>query len=147
MFTQMGRAEEIGSGVVNVNRYLKHYIAGAKKPLFLDGVVFKTTVPLGEHLLVDVEKQSGEKAENGGVNDFAGMSAGVKTVYELIKNIPKVRQPMIAEKTGIPLKTVEKKISWLKKNNMIVFVGPPKTGGYSIIADLPDGGVNGGVNG
>jgi ATP-dependent DNA helicase RecG len=87
MFTQMGRAEEIGSGVVNVNRYLKHYIAGAKKPLFLDGVVFKTTVPLGEHLLVDAEKQSGEKAENGGVNDFAGMSAGVKTVYELIKEV------------------------------------------------------------
>jgi len=44
-FMQMGRAEELGSGVLNVNKYLKHYIPGAK-PQFQEGVAFKIIIPL-----------------------------------------------------------------------------------------------------
>jgi ATP-dependent DNA helicase RecG len=45
-FAEMGWADEVGSGVKNVNKYLKYYISGTAEPLFLDDDVFRTTVPL-----------------------------------------------------------------------------------------------------
>jgi ATP-dependent DNA helicase RecG len=43
---QIGRYEELGSGVRKVNHYLPHYAPGAGKPVFEDGDMFKVTVPL-----------------------------------------------------------------------------------------------------
>ncbi len=45
-FSEMGWADEIGSGVKNVNKYLKHYTSPTADPLFFEDDVFKTTVPL-----------------------------------------------------------------------------------------------------
>ena len=45
-FAEMGWADEVGSGVKNVNKYLKHYTSGTAEPLFLDDDVFRTIVPL-----------------------------------------------------------------------------------------------------
>jgi ATP-dependent DNA helicase RecG len=43
---QLGRYEELGSGVRKVNDYLPRYAPGAGKPLFEDGEMFKVVVPL-----------------------------------------------------------------------------------------------------
>lgn len=43
---QMGRYEELGSGVRRVNQYLPHYAPGAGKPVFEDGEMFTVTVPI-----------------------------------------------------------------------------------------------------
>lgn len=43
---QLGRYEELGSGVRRVNQYLPHYAPGAGKPVFEDGDMFKVIVPL-----------------------------------------------------------------------------------------------------
>ena len=43
---QIGRYEELGSGVRKVIQYLPHYAPGAGKPVFEDGDMFKVTVPL-----------------------------------------------------------------------------------------------------
>jgi ATP-dependent DNA helicase RecG len=43
---QIGRYEELGSGVRKVHLYLPHYAPGAGKPVFNDGDMFKVTVPL-----------------------------------------------------------------------------------------------------
>ena len=45
---QIGRYEELGSGVRKVNHYLPHYAPGAGKPLFIDGNMFEVIVPIGE---------------------------------------------------------------------------------------------------
>jgi ATP-dependent DNA helicase RecG len=45
-FAEMGWADEVGSGVKNVTRYLKHYTSDAAEPLFLEDDVFRTRVPL-----------------------------------------------------------------------------------------------------
>ncbi|HBC86337.1 MAG TPA: AAA family ATPase [Lentisphaeria bacterium] len=44
-FIQLGRAEEIGSGIYNIGRYLPHYSPG-KKAVFVEGPVFNTIIPL-----------------------------------------------------------------------------------------------------
>jgi ATP-dependent DNA helicase RecG len=67
-FSEMGWADEVGSGVKNVNKYVKFYTSPTAEPLFIDDDVFKTTVPLivytfGERVddileLLDIEKSS-----------------------------------------------------------------------------------------
>ncbi len=48
-FMQLGRFDELGSGVLNINRYLKAY-SGHDHPQFIEGAVFKTIIPLDESL-------------------------------------------------------------------------------------------------
>lgn len=47
---QLGRVAELGSGVLNVNKYLEYYSPG-KKPVFREGSTFKSNIPLDEVLL------------------------------------------------------------------------------------------------
>ncbi|MFH0733349.1 MAG: RNA-binding domain-containing protein [bacterium] len=44
-FIQLGRVEELGSGVLNVNKYLNIYVPGAK-PRFIEGKTFTIIIPL-----------------------------------------------------------------------------------------------------
>ena len=44
-FTELGWAEEIGSGIKNVNKYLPLYVADAM-PIFIEDDTFKTIIPL-----------------------------------------------------------------------------------------------------
>lgn len=43
---QLGRYEELGSGINNVNKYLPFYAPNAGKPQFIEADMFTTTVPL-----------------------------------------------------------------------------------------------------
>jgi ATP-dependent DNA helicase RecG len=52
---QMGRYEELGSGVRRVNQYLPHYAPGAAKPVFEDGEMFSVTVPIAADSVVTRE--------------------------------------------------------------------------------------------
>lgn len=44
-FTAFGWTDEIGSGIRNVNKYLKFYVSGTK-PLFYENQIFKIEIPL-----------------------------------------------------------------------------------------------------
>ncbi|HRY32630.1 MAG TPA: putative DNA binding domain-containing protein [Bacteroidales bacterium] len=44
-FSELNWADEIGSGVKNINKYLEYYIAGSK-PSFIEDDIFLTTIPL-----------------------------------------------------------------------------------------------------
>jgi ATP-dependent DNA helicase RecG len=61
---QIGRYEELGSGVRKVNLYLPHYAPDAGKPVFDDGDMFTVTVPLGAH--GGVPDEPTRKTEKGG---------------------------------------------------------------------------------
>ena len=41
----MGRVDELGSGVLNVNRLIKEY-AGKGSPQFIEGTVFRMLLPV-----------------------------------------------------------------------------------------------------
>ena len=53
-FMQLGRFDELGSGILNINRYLKAY-SGHDNPQFIEGSVFKTIIPLDENLMNKVD--------------------------------------------------------------------------------------------
>jgi ATP-dependent DNA helicase RecG len=57
-FVQLGRVEELGSGIRNVSKYLPIYSNG-QRPQFIEGDVFKTILPT----ITDTNEQVNEKSK------------------------------------------------------------------------------------
>jgi ATP-dependent DNA helicase RecG len=53
-FMQLGRFDELGSGVLNINKYCKAYSVH-DHPEFIEGAIFRTIVPLDENLVDEVD--------------------------------------------------------------------------------------------
>lgn len=62
VFKQIGRAEELGSGVRNVFRYGKVY--GGAEPVFQEGDVFKTIIAVPVEVINFIEDTDTEKIQN-----------------------------------------------------------------------------------
>jgi Fic family protein len=86
-----------------------------------------------EEILATLKNRQGEPLKedtNGAVS--GAVNGVVKTVYDFIAQNEGCRKPLIASRTKIPIKTVDKHIIKLREMNKIIFVGAPKTGGYFI---------------
>jgi Fic family protein len=86
-------------------------------------------------ILTTLKNRLGEPFDKINTPDISGVVNGVvngvvKTVYDFIEQNPGCRKPLIAKKTNIPIKTVEKHIAKLQEMNKIKFVGASKSGGY-----------------
>ncbi|HEV7350964.1 RNA-binding domain-containing protein [Telluribacter sp.] len=153
-FIQLGRVEELGSGVLNINRYLKAY-SDAGKPEFIEGPVFKVRIPLPgvEEKKAESEKTGGDEfietviaalndtvnapndGVNGGINPiFDGVNDGVKKeVAKLVALIHKsegINTKQLTTETAKSRRTVERYLKIAREANIIKFKGAPKTGGY-----------------
>jgi len=137
-FIQLGRVEELGSGVLNVNRFLEQYAPG-KKPQFVEGTTFKTVLPLDD-TLADANTLSEEDIHevvkralsdgNDGVND--GVKKQLIAVVEAIVKRPGIRADEIAKAIKKAKPTAERYIKRLRDAHVIEFKGAPKTGGYFV---------------
>jgi len=74
---QIGRYDELGSGVRKVNHYLPYYAPGAGKPVFEDGDMFKVVVPLETAAGKVTPKVAGEVSEQVGEQDTAQVAGEV----------------------------------------------------------------------
>lgn len=84
-FIQLGRVDDLGSGVLNVNKYISAYAGG--KPQFIEGPVFRIIIPLAEGVNRGVPKGVDEElidALRETVNaTISDLSRGVKArAYE-----------------------------------------------------------------
>lgn len=71
-FIQLGRVDELGSGVLNVTRFTKPYV-GRRKPEFMEGATFRIKIP------IPINKREGAgDGVNEGIND--GANEGVNTM-------------------------------------------------------------------
>jgi ATP-dependent DNA helicase RecG len=117
-FMQLGRVDELGSGVLNVNRFVRDY-SGSGSPQFVEGVTFKVVIPIGEGL------SEGLNPENEGLNE------GLKTLLEAITRNPGIKAKELPSKLdNRPLKTIERQIKELIKMELVDRRGSRKTGGY-----------------
>jgi len=122
-FIQIGRVDELGSGLLNVTRYIKHY-AGKEKPLFIEGSSFSTEIPIPSN-----ENGGLSGGSNGGLS--GGLNGGLKTLLNLIEKNPGLQQKDLSQKlNNRPLRTLEKQINFLVQNGNIIRKGSPKSGGY-----------------
>lgn len=149
---------ELGSGVLNINRYLKAY-SGHDHPQFIEGAVFKTIIPLDESLtdtLIEkdavfdtindavIDTINGNYAVNNtlyqadrindAVNDAVDDAVKRRLVGELIYIFRngKIRLPEITSHFGIKRAQAQRDMAILKQSNLIVFIGTPRKGSYQL---------------
>jgi len=120
-FIQLGRVDELGSGVLNVNRLIKEY-AGKDTPQFIEGQVFRMQLPVPEEA----------EGLNEGLNaKIEGLNEGLKSVMQVIQNNPGIKAKEVSEKLeNRPIKTVDRQIKALVEKGFIERRGSKKTGGY-----------------
>jgi len=129
-FKEIGRVDELGSGVRNTFKYCGIYTPGTK-PAFIEEDVFKTIIPLKpketkeaastsdwEEVRRKVRRKFGEK--------FGGSS---EKIVELIFGNQYISASEMAEIIGITKRAVEKQLARLKEKDIIDRIGPDK-GGY-----------------
>ena len=149
---QLGWVEELGSGVLNVNKFWQAY-GKAAKPQFIEGATFKTVLPVSDafftgnqdgnqdsnqdgnqdNLIVAINRQI-----NGGVNE--GVNEGVrKEIIELVAILmisEGLKVHDLVAKRGKSRATIERYLKLAKKLSIIEFRGTPKTGGYYITQSM-----------
>lgn len=141
-FVQLGRVEELGSGIINVERYLNLY-SPKSEPMFIEDYIFKTIIPLKitEFVSVAVEDE-GEIDVDDGVNDAVNDAVGdvvsdavkKRLIKELIEIQKKngMRLPELQKLFLIGRATVQRDMRLLKEGNLVEFIGMPKTGKYVV---------------
>ena len=78
--------DELGSGVLNVNKYLPVYVPG-KKPQFIEGNSFNMIIPLDEKLIEEFDRVERylKRLKEAGLIEFRG--APKSGGYYLIKMV------------------------------------------------------------
>ena len=112
-FMQMGRGEELGSGVLNVSKYLPLYAKGAK-PQFIEGNPFITVIPL--------------PAETGVMNSGKVEEKSREKILKMIRLKPTVTVQEMMDSLGLSRAGVEKIVKKLQQERRISRVGPDKGG-------------------
>lgn len=140
-FIQLGRVDELGSGVLNVNRYLEHYSPG-KKPVFSEGIIFKTSLPLDEGLIDTANAPTDTtndaivtaKAITDTVTSALGGAAKkpvrerLTRILQLLYEKPGLQSHDIAAKLDVSDSAVRRDIQ--RVSALVEFKGPSKNGGY-----------------
>ncbi len=144
-FMQLGRVEELGSGFLNVHKYLGYY-SPKKKPQFIEGVRFRTIIPLDESLMTDYGRVNGRVngRVSGRVNEWITKGMDEKIVGEIkdtvrqklvemvmiIHAVPKQKKHDVAKRMNISIRTATRYLKILQDLGITRFEGAPKTGGY-----------------
>jgi hypothetical protein len=108
-FMQLGRFDELGSGILNINRYLKAY-SGHNHPQFIEGAVFKIIIPLDESLTDTLN-------DKDAIDDAVKLRLSGELIY-VFRN-GKIRLPEITTQFGIKRAQAQRDMTILKKNNKI----------------------------
>ena len=125
-FIQLGRAEELGSGVLNVSRYIKEY-SGKAAAEFIEGTVFKMNIPVP--VLADTQP---EQPQLGGLNGglSGGLNSDLEDMLQMIISRPGIKAKELSALLQRPVDTVDKQIAKLADKKIIERRGSKKTGGY-----------------
>jgi ATP-dependent DNA helicase RecG len=122
LMLQMGRVEEVGSGMRNVFKYLPYYAKNAKAK-FLEGDMFTTTISL---------------TSQKGLGDRLGDRLGdtQQKIINAIKEDKYITIVKLSKTLNLSTTTIEKHLSKLKENKIISRVGTSKTGHWEILISL-----------
>jgi len=135
-FKEIGRVDELGSGVRNVFKYSPEYTPGGI-PELIEGDVFKTIVPLRARPVIVVEPHlSWEEVRNKVRNKFGTkfVISSEKTLEQVFGN-NQISAVGIAEVLGVSPRAIQKKLAYLKVMGIIDRVGSKKTGSWRIILE------------
>ena len=144
-YMQLGRVEELGSGVINVNRLIKNYTPG-KRPSFIEGDVFKTVVPIEEQKAKRKKEDTGiYKIIHDTVSDTfqdtvnENVRQRLAHILTLLYQRDSLKVKDFVEEVGKSERTVKGDLKLLMEKELVRYEGSPKTGHYRIDGKLKDG--------
>jgi len=134
--------EKVGTGI----RRIEKFCTENKNPLAIKpGETFFSVELKAPEALMETEKSFHHKKEkgailNGGINGGlnGGLSGGLKldknedAIIAVILESPDITQESLAEKTGISLRSLERKISTLKERGVLKRIGSRKSGHWEV---------------
>lgn len=140
-FIQLGRVDELGSGILNVNKFLASYTP-RKKAQFIEGNSFKSIVPIDEKLVDGKVSDRVNDIVSDRVNDIVNdivsdsitdiVKKALAKVIMSVRGNPGLTTDSLASIVKKSIPTTARYIKVLKDNNIINFEGAPKTGGYHL---------------
>ena len=140
-FIQLGLVDELGSGVLNVYKYLKEYSPG-KQPQFIEDKLFKTIIPIVDTVSRDYENVPvvTDDAVNDAVNDAVSIQVRDRLKAELrwIQQHDGVTLKALIETFKIKRATGQRDIKQLKDAGLINFIGSDRSGKYILTAKGKD---------
>jgi ATP-dependent DNA helicase RecG len=131
---QMGRGEELGSGVLNVNKYLPFYTKGGK-PRFIEGDPFVTIIPLPSETGAKTDARALDKSSVASKQKSKQKSKQNNSdrLLELALRNRTVTTLEIATSLGLSRAGVQKIIRHLKKTGLLRHIGPDKGGHWEVV--------------
>ena len=134
VFREIGLADELGSGMRNTYKYTKMYSGG--EPQFVEGDIFRITVPLSEVATVTVGPDSILTSGgdiNGDINGDIKLSETDKKVLAVIKGNPHMKRPDMVLSLNIGKSTLDRSLKKLKDAGFLKRVGSNKTGYWKVL--------------
>jgi len=130
-FVNIGRADELGSGVRNLYEYTGIY-TGGMEPELIEGNVFKTIVPLA---LVENKVQSSAdlKSNHCTLNCTINCTLTETDILEFLKSHPTATQKEVAAAVAKSVNTVKNATARLQELNLIKREGSKKKGRWIVI--------------
>ena len=122
VFREIGLADELGSGMRNTYKYTQLY--SGQNPLFEEGDIFRTIIPLKK---IATQKVGGENVPR---NVPRMSSEELKSkIFEMIKKDSKVSRKFMAEELKVNEKTISR---YIKEIPYIKYVGKGKNGYWKV---------------
>lgn len=129
-FTNIGNADELGSGTRNLFKYTKLY--SGKNPEMLEDDIFKTIVPLDEKYSFDAQIGN-PKSENQNQDEKKiYLSENQKKILEEMKSNPSTTAKILSQKVGISQRKIQENIRFLKENGLVERKGSNKSGKWLV---------------
>lgn len=135
VFKEIGLADELGSGVRNITKYTKIY--SESEPIFEeDDEIFTTIIPLKPVVNVPIgdviEDENGTlngtlKAENGTLNGT------LNKIVQEIKENKYITAEELAEKLGLGVRTIKRKLKELQEQNIILRENGKRDGYWKVL--------------
>ena len=125
VFREIGIADELGSGMRNTYKYTQLY--SGQNPLFEEGDIFRTIVPLKK---VATKKVGGDEASRNVVsNVMDNKESLIEFIKESVRSNNKITRKGISEEAGVSMKTIERTI---KEIANLRYVGIGKHGHWEL---------------
>lgn len=136
LFMQIGRVEELGSGIRTSNKYVPIY-TGGKEPQFIEGDIFRIIIPVPEKDFTIKFIPPALGGLNGGI--CGGLNGGLnQDDFALLRLIQTGEYPRITQllkHVKSSRRTLERQLADLKDQGLISFQGSKKTGAYVLSTD------------
>ncbi|MFZ4547487.1 MAG: HTH domain-containing protein, partial [Bacteroidales bacterium] len=142
-FIQLGRVDELGSGVMNVNRLIKEY-SDKSKVQFIEGVTFKTIIPVS----ANATEGATEGAVEGAIKNVVTAASKENLTESVLLRLTEIVSFIYLNKGtkvfnlltrfNVSERTIKNDLKLLIDAGLIIYIGSKKAGSYVLSKTMLD---------